>query len=431
MKRLLIPLFFMLLAALACDQPYYDVPRVIGVHADAETAGKVYALVGNDAAQSRYVSTDYGRTWQPTTEEFETSTGSGYSMQNDTLYYEGSPIWSFPRPTFRFFFLDDEYRQHFALPLWENVTTSEANGVLYVGMGTEGVLTFTAPGEWHLSAVGIQQLDPIPLTITDPPTLAGIIALGLLVPPLALLHAYLLTRVWLYALPNGKAWRAALAVTGIITLLAAVAILIWLTDARTDYYPIVAIMTAVTIILSVGAALLVVPPPDARRIAWRTGTVALIVPAGVASIWWGWLIIVPLLVGYSVYRWAYARELRKQQIVLTTGLLDRMVLISLAATILCSGIFIAVLFFGAGIIRNWSEIALIICWLLAIYFTIRLLQPAFTKQVAAFGLETRPLRHTIALATIAAYILAPILAVAVFMAQGSAYNWFTTLLVPG
>lgn len=425
MKRLLLPLFFMLLAALACDQPYYDVPRIIGVHASPETAGKVYALVGNSEAQSRYVSTDYGRTWQPTTDEFETSTGNGYSMQGDTLYYEGSAIWSFPRPTFRFFFLDDEYRQHFALPTWERVTTSESNGVLYVGMGSEGVLTFTAPGQWHLSAVGIQQLDPIPLTITDPPTLAGIVALALLVPPLALLHAYLLTRVWVYALPARQAWRSALAVTGIITLLAAVAIVIWLTDSRTDYYPIVAVMTVVTVILSVGAVLLVVSPPDARRIAWRTATVALIVPAGVASIWWGWLIIVPLVTCYAIYRYAYARVLKSVEQA-TPGAVDRWALKSTAVTTVYAA---ALLFVGVTVGRG--GVFVFIIWLVGAYFLLRLFLDNVEKIMRRDYEGEISFRRSIVIATITAYILAPILAVAVFMAQGSAYNWFTTLLVPG
>lgn len=431
MKRLLIPLFFMLLAALACDQPYYDLPRILGVHASTETAGTVYALVGNSEAQSRYISTDYGRTWQPTAEEFETSTGSGYSMEGDRLLFEGSPIWSFPRPTYRMFFLNDDDREFFSLPTWERVTTSEANGVLYVGMGTEGVLTFTAPGQWHLSAVGIQQLNPIPLTITDPPTLAGIVALALLVPPLALLHAYLLTRVWLYALPARQAWRAALAVTGIITLLAAVAILIWLTDSRTDYYPIVAVMTAVTVVLSVGAVLLVVPPPDARRIAWRTATVALIVPAGVASIWWGWLIIVPLVTCYAVYHFAYARELRGN-LAVSRAKIDRLALTSLIWMLLCGSIFGGIVVFGGSIIgRLGDNLLIVIGGVLLVYFTIRVLFSTVQKDVVALSLQPRSSRRTIALATIAAYILAPILAVAVFSGQGYAYNWFTTLLVPG
>jgi hypothetical protein len=425
MKRLLIPLFFMLLAALACDQPYYDLPRIMGIHASAETAGTVYALVGNSEAQSRYVSTDYGRTWQPTTEEFETSTGNGYSMEGDTLFFEGSPIWSFPRPTFRFFFLDDEYRQHFALPTWERVTTSEANGVLYVGMGSEGVLTFTAPGEWHLSAVGIEQLDPIPLIITDPPTLASIVALGLLVPPLALLHAYLLTRVWLYALTARHAWRAALAVTGIITLLAAVAIVIWLTDSRTDYYPIVAIMTVVTVVLSVGAALLVIPQPHARRIAWRTATIALIVPAGVVSIWWGWLIIVPLLVGYSVYRYAYARVLKSVEQA-TPGAVDRWALKSTALTTFYAA---ALLFVGVAVGRG--GVFVFIIWLVGAYFLLRLFLDNVEKIMRRDYEGEISFRRTISLATVAAYILAPILAVAVFSGQSYAYNWFTTLLVSG
>jgi hypothetical protein len=428
MKRLLIPLFFMALAALACDAPVYDVPRILGVSADAETAGKVYAEVGNSEARAAYVSQDYGRTWQRTAEAVETNYNEDYSMQGDTLYYEGNGIWLFPRPTFRFFFLNDEDREYFALPLWSQVSASEAHGVLYVGMGTEGVLIFTAPGEWHLSAEGIDRLDPIPLTITDPPTLAGIIALALLIPPLGLLHAYLLTRVWLYALPSAKAWRVALTATGIITLLAVVAIVVWLTDARTDYYPVVAVMTLVTVILSVGAALIAVPEQRARQLAWRTALVSLVVPAGVASIWWGWLIIIPLLTVYAIYRYAYARKFKEDSTV-SPGLLDQLTFLSLLPMLgaaLVIGAFAFVL--GGG--RGLSEFFILVLLLVLIYTSYSLTHGWVMRRLRAYNLNTSSLRRTISVATILCYVLAPILAVAVFFGQGYAYNWFTTLLVP-
>ncbi len=428
MKRLLIPLFFMLLAALACDAPTYDVPRVLGVKADATTAGRVYAEVGNSESKFTYLSEDYGRTWRPVRQAVETSYTDGYSMQGDTLYANGSPIWSFPRPTFRFFFLDDEDRQHFALPLWSQVSASEADGILYVGMGTEGVLTFIVPDEWHLSAVGIPQLDPIPLTITDPPTLAGIIALALLVPPLGLLHAYLLTRVWLYALPGAKAWRAALTVTALIMLLAVVAIVIWLTDAHTDYYVIVAVMSGVTMLLSVGAALIAVPDEQARRLAWRTALVALIVPAGVASVWWGWLLIIPALMIYAVYRFAYARQL-KGVVSIPPGLLDQLTLMSLLPMIAAVLVITAFAFvLGGG--RGLSEFVILILILVLIYFSYSLTYSWVSRRLHKHDVNTTSLRRSVAGATTASYLFAPVFAGAVFFGQSYAYNWFTTLLVP-
>ncbi len=433
MKRWLIPLVFLVLAALACDNPHYDPPRVLGVLADPETAGQVYAAVGTSESRATYVSRDYGRSWQLSDREVETGYAEGYSMQGDNLYSDGAIIWSFPRPTFRFFFLSDENHQVFALP-GSRVSASEAHGVLYVGMGTEGVLTFSQPndapsGGWSLSAEGITPLKPLPLTITEPPTLAGIIALALLIPPLPLLHAYLLSRVWLYAVPGRRAWRAALLVTLLLTLLAALAVVVWLTDARTEYYPVVAVMSLICVLAGVAASLSLAPSQQAWWLAKRAALVSLIVPIGVASIWWGWLLIVPAVACFAIYRYAFSRELSASES-LTPGTLDRLALTSLG--LLLSGVFVVgLLLFGFGNLGSWRDVGLFLVWLIFAWFSIRVLFSHISRYLAARSIMTRSLRKTISITTILCYVLAPLLAFAVFYGQAAAYDWFTTLLVPG
>src|SRR3954467_11331988 len=107
MPRWLIPVFFLILAIIACDAPYYDPPHVLSVAADPETSGRVYAAVGTTETQSTYRSDDYGLTWKPSTRIVKPETTDGYSMHGDSLTFGETVVWSFPRPIYRYFFLND------------------------------------------------------------------------------------------------------------------------------------------------------------------------------------------------------------------------------------------------------------------------------------------------------------------------------------
>ncbi len=424
MKRLLIPVFFLILAILACDEPYYDPVRVIGVKADTSTTGRVYAVVGNDDARTTYRSDDYGHLWQQTTEIIEPDKDADVTVSNETLYQYNAAIWSFPRPTYRFFFLDDADGQYFKLPNYGGVSSSRADGLLYVAMGTEGVLVYPALQQWYLSANGIDELHPLRLTITDAPTILAIIVLALLVPPLPLLHAYLLSRIWLYALP-GKAWRLALTVSAILAALAAIAITIWLTEARTDYYAIVAVMSVISLLLGVGATLIAVPADQARSLAWRAGLVSLLIPAGVASIWAGWLFILPLLGCYVLFRAFYKRMLKNQE-ERNTSLPDRLTVQSLAVVIACTGSVLAAGGLIGGLLRLHNDfilLDLIVGTVLAVYALSKHLAKRFPDQ------SIQSIRASVSVVTVLCYPLAGGLALLIFFAQSAAYAWFTKLLI--
>ena len=348
MRRWWIAVFFLILAALACDAPTYDPLRVIGVKADPETTGHVYTVVGNDDLQATYRSDDYARTWARTTEEIEPDVDTQLHMIGGTLYNSsGQSIWTFPRGTYRFFFLSDDYGQYFSLPSG-NVSNSAAGGVLYIGMRTEGVLTFPAPGEWYLSAQGIDLLKPLPLTITYTPTIFAIIVLALLIPPLPLIHAYLLSRVWAQIMPSREAWRRAIIVSLVLTLLAALAITVWLTDVRADYYGIVAVMTAITVIT--GAGITRVYAPESRRLTLWTGFVSLIVPLGVAAVWVGWLFIIPIVTSYAIYHELYRRLLKPDE-TSTQRLVQRLALRSLGVLVAVTLIVSLLQWILSGIFR--------------------------------------------------------------------------------
>ncbi|MEO8392360.1 MAG: hypothetical protein ABI700_05140 [Chloroflexota bacterium] len=425
MKRLLIPVFFLILAILACDEPYYDPVHVIGVKADTSTTGRVYAVVGNDDSQSTYRSDDYGHVWQQTTEIVEPDKDADVTVSNEKLYQFNVAIWSFPRPTYRFFFLSDDDGQYFKLPNPGGVSSSRADGVLYVAMGTEGVLVYPAIQQWYLSANGIDLLHPLRLTITDAPTILAIIVLALLVPPLPLLNAYLLSRVWLYALPPKKAWRLALRVSAILAALAAVAITIWLTDARTDYYTIVAVMGAISLLLGVGATIVAAPADKARRLAWRAGLVSLIVPIGVAAIWAGWLFILPLVGCYMLFRALYTRMLRERGDV-HAGLADTLTVQSLVVVIACTGTFLVLGAMLGAVLKIRNDFAPLEFILGAIWAVVVLWQRV-AKRFPEKSIQS--IRASVSVVTVLCYPVASGLAVLIFFAQSAAYSWFTHLLI--
>jgi hypothetical protein len=109
-------------------------------------------------------------------------------------------------PHFPVLLFDDLTLNNFELAK-DNPSNSAAADTVYVAMGTEGVLVGSTPGSssdqpWRLTGTGIDLLNPLPLTLTDPLAVLGVILLALLVPPLPWIHAYLLSRVWVNLLPR-------------------------------------------------------------------------------------------------------------------------------------------------------------------------------------------------------------------------------------
>jgi hypothetical protein len=449
-RRWLIPVFFLILAALACDTPYYDPPHVSGVKADPDTSGRVYATVSETEAEyicskkpdgsydysacawtetsAPYVyrSDDYGQTWQRTDEMVDTESEASVILENETLYHNGVPLWSFPRPGYRSFFLNDEYGSRFNLR--HAGTSSSTDGVLYVGMGTEGVLSFLSPDEWYLSAAGIAELNPLPLTVTNPLDILGTIALALLIPPLPLIHAYMLSRIWMYVMPMGRAWRLAGGVSLFLALLAALAIAIWLTDANTDYYPMVAVMTAITVFVSVTVAWVAAPEDRAGWLARRTLPVALIVPIGVAAIWFGWIFVIPVITAYAIFRGSYALHLRGYEGV-NAWLVDRLALTSLGIAAVCGfAVWLVIASLASGLL--YSALMFLLAWIIAVVWSALWLKGYATREMERIGWHTTSLQARLSTAAVLCYALPAAFAVATFWGQASARGWFTDILMP-
>ena len=318
--RWLIPVLFLILAALACDDGYvYDPIRVQQVTADSSTPGHAYALVGNTDTSAVYETDDYGEHWRRSEYVFPDEVRNSYTLRfsDATLFLDSATLWRYPRSTFRSFFVDDVgVEPAFSLASY-SPSNSASGDALYVAMGTEGVLVGPAPSsslerEWVLTANGIDLLDPIPLTLTNPLAVLGVIALALLVPPLPLLHSYILSRVWAYILPRQLAWRYALATAGGLSLLAAVGVGLWLTNIELEYGWIVGGMTVITAVSGVGltwyfARERAVPAGLRNRLLMAALFASLIVPTGVIGVFVLWWLIFLIVFGYRAYSDLYFR----------------------------------------------------------------------------------------------------------------------------
>lgn len=449
--RVIIPFLVLAAAALACDPPYYDPPQVQNLWVADD---RVYALAGSLDDAGVYQTTDAGETWQPappdTAIPTEQSRALTITRRDDTYYGDDGALWTFPRPMFRFFFLDDPDGQYFALPYRpSNILVGDT---LYIAMGTEGVAVGPAPGSgstqpWRLTHAGIDRLNVLPLTITDPGQIAGIVALGLLVPPLALLHAYALSRTLRYVLAPRPAWTRSLILTLILTGLAAVAIVIWLTDIRTDYYDIVSIMTAIVAVSGAGltwhaARRAGVSATTQRRLTLAGGLASLIVPGGVAAIWLAWWAVFGILIGFLCLRLPFLRALRRAGSVTMNGqqrlLIDWLGFSTLLVTAIM-GVVLAVLVMYLPLpyqVRdaiNWVVLAAGVIGIAVVVYRLSVgrVERAIAVQVGAVPPDAvRLFRREMIAAVVVAALLIGAASFGTFAMQASAYNWFTSLLHP-
>jgi hypothetical protein len=485
----LIPIFFMVLATLACDSPSYDPLRVKAVRADPNIPGKAYITVAGidmfgkvsegKTVEQVYETTDYGATWKPsTTPAFtkitkelqdlnapERTKPSLYRWYGDSLSYIDPTLpgkmrllWTFPRATFRFFFTDDDNtgsgQVYYNIDYSPDYDVSPADPhTVYIALGTEGVLIGanpenpgTAPRKWNLSREGLGIVEYLPLTITNPAAILGIIGLGLLVPPLSGLHVWLLAQVYRYAFQDGEKnapYKLAGGVTAIITGLAAIAIYVWLTDANTDYYPIVAVMTLICMALGVGAGVWVSRTRGfsalfTRRMAIGAALVSVIVPAGVASIWFLWPAIIAFVFGWGIFRRALERRLDRYNAAATRWGVDRTVLGMLAllmGVVITAGV-IALGFgryFGIFIYILFPTIT-VLMFVFLLWQSRRQVEKMIVKKKNGDALESSLFRSrewyiSVFGHSVAWVFTAGACAAIVFMGQAQAYTWFQTLLV--
>lgn len=460
--RLLIPVLMLILAALACDDPVAEAIKVDRVEVDADVPGRAYARVLGVFPAAVYQTDDYGATWQLSDHVFAESPVRQYSlfMSGETLKLNDQPVWSFPRYMFRFFFYEDDpgVQPRFYLP-YGDLSNAAQGDTVYIAMGTEGVLIGRlASGstlvDWRLSANGIDVLNPLPLTITNIGSILGIIALALLVPPLVLLHSWMLYCVWIYVLPRPVARRRALQLSLGLSLIAAVACYIWLTDVRTDFFPVVGVVTLIVVLAGVTLAYLMTEGEqlESKTRRWlliMTALVSLLVPIGVAGIFTSWWAVFIILFGFSAYRWAYFRHLGREIKRDAEGRehrwhIDRLALETMTIAIVFGMVIFGVMTFGMNSVvrvpfgfRDTAMWGIFLVGLAAAWWVTQ----AYVNGRASNFIEARrgdaerllrekPLLRDVRIATVVGVILAGVFSFGLFAAQFGAYSWFTTLLRP-
>ncbi len=311
-----------------------DYWQLCQVATDAETPGRaaVLLLEGRCSFPNRrviYETRDYGASWQKLTEP-EANTWTFVEDRISELRFSGGglflgnrQVWTYPRAMFRVFFWS-----------WDNYSGSnvaniffstQAFGSAYAALGRDGLLIGpylpdSAVHSWTLVIEPFEELRPRPLTIHSPLHLLLITALGLLVPPLPFIHAWLLAQVWRYAVPGHEmaealrpAWRISLQ----LTVIAVVAVMLWLTNINTRFYAIVGGMAVLVVVVGLINAYQIAQQANRGlgftvRLLVGTALVSLIVPAGVATshLGFGWPVILSLLTGFIIYRRTLDQEMR-------------------------------------------------------------------------------------------------------------------------
>ncbi len=463
----LIPITMLILASLACDDSYSLPPEVWQVEADAQNPGRAYALVyeGNQKdmtvspsqkeAYKAYETDDYGQHWQPSDHVFSKSPVNSYplTMADDDLYFNSRVIWSFPRPTFRQFFTEgNSTAPRFLLP-YGTVSNSLQGDTLYMGMGSQGVLVGHVTSDmkltdWQITANRIDLLNPLPLTIVNPATILGVTAGALLVPPYALLHSFLLYCLWVYLMPRKKARRYALYTTLFLMLVAAIGAAVWLTDVNTDFYPVVAAVTAITVLTGVTLTFIFSTgqsdTPNLGNLALAAALVSLVVPAGVAAIYLGWWAVYLLVFGYACFRFLFYRYLKPDADVWQERwLADSMALKTLVVAGLIT-LAVSAAFWGLRTlllskmdysIEPLFELA---CLLIPILVDAVLIQRYVASRLRGLVKAKRgedeslflpgTMNRNIRIAAGGWLILSAVASVATFAAQATVQAWFTTLL---
>jgi len=168
---------------------------------------------------------------------------------------------------------------------------------------------------------------------------------ALIAPPLPLIHAELLKRVYRYAFQPGESelvQRLAIQVSIVLGMFAVAAITVWFVLEQADFYAVVAVAALVSVILSAGAIIREARRRKfsnqfTRRIALVTALIALIVPLGVAGFHTAWPYIVTALVGHYIFHREIERYIERNSSVMTNWALDRLTLEILV-------IFVAMLF---------------------------------------------------------------------------------------
>ncbi|MHB8625933.1 MAG: hypothetical protein ACYDBJ_01970 [Aggregatilineales bacterium] len=337
---------------------------VCAVEADPYIPGRAYAQLGKARSgcsmgnpfAAEYQTDDYGQSWQLLADP-PVEWNSWHALQQvpalsnygGSVKYDGRIVWTLPRLDFeRLFNASTNWMCDSCLAM--SSVAPAGQGVLYVALGQYGVLVGPNPAEnnnrpWHLVQSDFAGLDPRTFHITDPFSIMAIILVVLAIPPLPLIHGWLLAQAWRYMFPLDEqvaALRLAWRVSAGLTIVAALALAFWLFDADADFLAVVGTVTAITVVTGIAVGV-----RTARRrqftdgFVWKMGIVtallSLIVPvsvvatrlSGSANTGIGdlaWLICFLLIFGFIRYRRMLNKYLDRLDARATLWQVDRLAL---------------------------------------------------------------------------------------------------------
>ncbi len=438
----LIPIAMLILASLACDDDEYILPpQITKVAADSAHPGQAFAVLDGDRSLPVgdpngiiYETEDYGQHWQHRTQTYDHVEWNSdpLTMKGETLYLNDRQIWSFPRPTFRQFFeYNDGFDSTFVLPQGD-VSNALQGNTLYIAMGTEGVLvghldsnlTLT---DCYLSANGMSILHPAILTVTQPGSVLLISIVSLFVPPYALLHGFLLYSLWVYLMPRRKARLYTFLTTLGLMFVAAIGATVWLTDMNTDFYPVVAAVSAITVFVGVTLTLVFAAgKPDIPPIKWLVVAailISLIVPAGVAAIYLGWWAVYVLIFGYIFFRKAFSSYIKPYK----KSWRERWLIDQLVLETIMVGMVVVVICIPIGAVSIGFAPIISIAALVAFVYA--------TQRYAVYRLKARAARQEILLLrppfisidVIVWMVMSVVASFVTLIAQGLLQSWFIRL----
>lgn len=207
--------------------------------------------------------------------------------------------------------------------------------VLFIGAGlvknypNQSMAPSTTPGniEETMNLIRPSQPPPLPNTLL-------VILVTFMIPPLPLIHQWLLAQVYRYAFQPGEymGWnRLSSAVTVIISACAGVAIAFWLANRNITFIGIVAPMTLLCLICGVAGAVWIARKREFSqqftvRLSIAAGLVSLIVPFGVVGVYITWPIVLAGVMAYIHFRREVELRIEQSYEGLTRWQVDSLVL---------------------------------------------------------------------------------------------------------
>jgi len=269
------------------------------------------------------------------------------------------------------------------------------------------------------------------------------IALAFLIPPLPLIHQYLLGQVYRYAFQLGEQqdWnRLSWMITGAISSCAAVAIALWYNITGVTFSRIVLVMTLICVALGAGGAIWIGRKRLFSRrfiflLALAAGLVSLVVPFGVVGVWMTWPVVLTGVICYSFLRNRNEEMIERGYAAATNWQVDSLTLGGMAVVALCLLAIVPIISIPNNLMRDGGATAIVLLlilfplfgWVLNWITQIHLSGMSSKKKNNESGAVSQHFFGYWVWTVVAWGALSIVTAVAIFFGQMMAFFVFSTL----